>query len=175
MIEKQSFGEPFIETHYIENEDSFAAGGNAYFRAVEELAQREGSQVLPVCAKFEAEMVGLEPEDRAMFMEELGMTEGGLARLIRCSYSLLGLISFLTCGPDECRAWTIRRGTKAPRAAGKIHSDIERGFIRAEIVAFDDLKRCGSMAAAKEKGLVRSEGKEYVMQDGDVTYFRFNV
>ncbi|MBR4425282.1 MAG: redox-regulated ATPase YchF [Oscillospiraceae bacterium] len=157
------------------DEDSFAAGGNAYFRAVEELAQREGSQVLPVCAKFEAEMVGLEPEDRAMFMEELGMTEGGLARLIRCSYSLLGLISFLTCGPDECRAWTIRRGTKAPRAAGKIHSDIERGFIRAEIVAFDDLKRCGSMAAAKEKGLVRSEGKEYVMQDGDVTYFRFNV
>lgn len=148
---------------------------NPYFRAVEGLAEKEGSQVLPVCAKFEAEMVQLDAEDRAMFMEELGMTEGGLARLIRCSYALLGLISFLTCGPDECRAWTIRKGTKAPKAAGKIHSDIERGFIRAEIVAFDDLKACGSMAAAKEKGLVRSEGKDYVMQDGDVTYFRFNV
>ena len=157
------------------DEDSFAAGGNDYFRAVEALAEKEGSQVLPVCAKFEAEMVGLDEDDRAMFMEEMGMTEGGLARLIKCSYALLGLISFLTCGPDECRAWTIRKGTKAPKAAGKIHSDIERGFIRAEIVAFDDLKNCGSMAAAKEKGLVRSEGKEYVMQDGDVTYFRFNV
>ena len=148
---------------------------NAYFQAVEALAAKEGSQVLPVCAKFEAEMVGLDADDRAMFLSELGMTEGGLDRLIQCSYTLLGLISFLTCGPDECRAWTIRRGTKAPKAAGKIHSDIERGFIRAEIVAFDDLKACGSMNAAKEKGLVRSEGKEYVMQDGDVTYFRFNV
>ena len=158
------------------DEDGFSGyTGNAYFQAVETLAAREGSQVLPVCAKFEAEMAGLDPEDRALFMEELGMKEGGLARLIRASYTLLGLISFLTCGPDECRAWTVRRGTKAPKAAGKIHSDIERGFIRAEIVAFDDLRACGSMAAAKEKGLVRSEGKEYVMQDGDVTYFRFNV
>ena len=110
-----------------------------------------------------------------MFLEELGMTESGLDRMIKCSYALLGLISFLTCGPDECRAWTIIMGTKAPQAAGKSHSDFERGFIRAEIVAFNDLKTCGSMSAAKEKGLVRSEGKEYVMQDGDVTLFRFNV
>ena len=110
-----------------------------------------------------------------MFMEDLGMTEGGLARLIKCSYTLLGLISFLTAGPDEVRAWTIVKGTRAPQAAGKIHSDFERGFIRAEIVAFDDLKACGTMAAAREKGLVRSEGKDYVMHDGDVTLFRFNV
>ena len=158
------------------DEDGFADfRSNPYFKTVAALAVAEGSQVLPVCAKFEEEMAQLDAEDRAAFMEELGMTEGGLSRLIRCSYSLLGLISFLTCGPDECRAWTVRRGTKAPKAAGKIHSDIERGFIRAEIVAFDDLKACGTMAAAKEKGLVRSEGKEYVMQDGDVTYFRFNV
>jgi len=148
---------------------------NPYFQQVLALAEKEGSQVLPVCAKFEEEMAALEEEDRAMFMEELGMTEGGLSRLIKCSYVLLGLISFLTCGPDECRAWTIKKGTKAPQAAGKIHSDIERGFIRAEIVAFDDLHSSGSMNAAKEKGLVRAEGKEYVMQDGDVTYFRFNV
>ena len=148
---------------------------NEYFNTVKAHAAAEGSQVLPVCAKFEEEMATLDEEDRAMFMEELGMTEGGLARLIKCSYSLLGLISFLTCGPDECRAWTITKGTKAPKAAGKIHSDIERGFIRAEIVAFDDLKACGSMNVAKEKGLVRAEGKEYVMADGDVTYFRFNV
>lgn len=148
---------------------------NPYFQQVQALAEKEGSQVLPVCAKFEEEMAQLEEEDRGIFMEELGMTEGGLSRLIKCSYALLGLISFLTCGPDECRAWTIRKGTKAPQAAGKIHSDIERGFIRAEIVAFDDLKACGSMNAAKEKGLVRAEGKEYVMADGDVTYFRFNV
>lgn len=148
---------------------------NAYYKAVREIAAEEGSQVLPICAKFEEEIAQLEGEDKALFMEELGMSESGLDRLIKCSYSLLGLISFLTCGPDECRAWTISRGTKAPKAAGKIHSDIERGFIRAEIVAFEDLKTCGGMAAAKEKGLVRAEGKDYVMQDGDVTYFRFNV
>ena len=148
---------------------------NAYFKQVEALAAQEGSQVLPVCAKFEEEMAQLDEEDRAMFMEELGMTEGGLARLIKCSYTLLGLISYLTAGPDEVRAWTITKGTKAPQAAGKIHTDFERGFIRAEIVAFDDLKTCGTMAAAREKGLVRSEGKDYVMQDGDVTLFRFNV
>ena len=120
-------------------------------------------------------MAELDDEDKLMFLEELGLEESGLDRMIKCSYSLLGLISFLTCGSDECRAWTIRKGTKAPQAAGKIHSDFERGFIRAEIVAFDDLKSCGSMAAAKEKGLVRSEGKDYVMHDGDVTLFRFNV
>lgn len=110
-----------------------------------------------------------------MFLQDMGLTESGLDRLIKCSYSLLGLISFLTAGSDECRAWTIKQGTKAPQAAGKIHSDFERGFIRAEIVAFDDLRTCGSMAAARERGLIRSEGKDYVMRDGDVTLFRFNV
>ena len=115
------------------------------------------------------------PEEKAMFMEELGLQESGLDRLIQCSYSLLGLISFLTAGSDECRAWTIKNGTKAPQAAGKIHSDIERGVIRAETINFDDMIRCGSVAAAKEKGLLRSEGKEYVVKDGDMIYFRFNV
>ena len=148
---------------------------NKYYQAVAAIAAEEGAQVLPICAKVEEEMAELEPEDKLMFLEELGLEESGLDRMIKCSYELLGLISFLTCGSDECRAWTIRRGTKAPQAAGKIHSDFERGFIRAEIVAFDDLKACGSMAAAKEKGLVRSEGKDYVMHDGDVTLFRFNV
>ena len=149
--------------------------GNAYYRQVADLAEKEGAQVLPICAKLEQEIGELPPEDKAAFLEDLGLAESGLSRLIRCSYALLGLISFLTAGADECRAWTIRRGTKAPQAAGKIHSDFERGFIRAEIVAFDDLKACGSMAAAREKGLVRSEGKDYVMADGDVTLFRFNV
>ena len=148
---------------------------NAYYNAVKKIADAEGAQVLPICAKIEHEIGELPEEDKAMFLEELGLAESGLDRLIKCSYALLGLISFLTCGPDECRAWTIKKGTKAPQAAGKIHSDFERGFIRAEIVAFDDLKACGSMAAAKEKGLVRSEGKDYVMKDGDVTLFRFNV
>lgn len=158
------------------DEDGFAHyADNAYYKAVKAIADGEGAQVLPVCAKTEQELRELSDEDRAMFMEDLGISESGLARLIKCSYALLGLISFLTCGSDECRAWTIRRGTKAPQAAGKIHTDFERGFIRAEIVAFDDLKRSGSMAAAKEQGLVRSEGKEYVMHDGDVTLFRFNV
>lgn len=148
---------------------------NAYYNAVKKIADAEGAQVLPICAKIEQEIGELPEEDKTMFLEELGLAESGLDRLIKCSYALLGLISFLTCGPDECRAWTIKKGTKAPQAAGKIHSDFERGFIRAEIVAFDDLKACGSMAAAKEKGLVRSEGKDYVMKDGDVTLFRFNV
>ena len=148
---------------------------NPYFQTVAAIAAAENAQVLPICAKVEEVMAELEPEDKLMFLEELGLEESGLDRMIKCSYALLGLISFLTCGSDECRAWTIRRGTKAPQAAGKIHSDFERGFIRAEIVAFEDLKSCGSMNAAKEKGLVRSEGKDYVMQDGDVTLFRFNV
>ncbi len=148
---------------------------NAYYQTVKSIADGENAQVLPICARIEEELAALDSEEQAMFLEELGMTESGLDRMIQCSYTLLGLISFLTCGPDECRAWTIRRGTKAPQAAGKIHTDFERGFIRAEIVAFDDLKACGSMNAAKEKGLVRSEGKEYIMQDGDVTLFRFNV
>ena len=148
---------------------------NTYYKAVAEIAKAEGAAVLPICAKMEEEMTELDTEDRQMFLEEMGLEESGLDRMVKCSYDLLGLISFLTCGADECRAWTIKRGTKAPQAAGKIHSDFERGFIRAEIVAFDDLKNCGSMAAAKEKGLVRSEGKDYVMHDGDVTLFRFNV
>ena len=148
---------------------------NKYFQTVAAIAAAENAQVLPICAKVEEEMAELEPEDKLMFLEELGLEESGLDRMIKCSYALLGLISFLTCGSDECRAWTIKKGTKAPQAAGKIHSDFERGFIRAEIVAFEDLKSCGSMNAAKEKGLVRSEGKDYVMQDGDVTLFRFNV
>ena len=148
---------------------------NAYYQAVAEIAGAEGAKVLPICAKMEEEMAELDEEDRKLFLEEMGLSESGLDRMIKCSYDLLGLISFLTCGSDECRAWTIKKGTKAPQAAGKIHSDFERGFIRAEIVAFKDLKECGSMAAAKEKGLLRSEGKEYVMADGDVTLFRFNV
>ncbi len=148
---------------------------SAYYQAVKARADGEGAQVLPICAKTEQELTELSEEERAMFLEDLGLSESGLDRLIKCSYALLGLISFLTAGADECRAWTITRGTKAPQAAGKIHSDFERGFIRAEIVAFDDLRACGSMAAAKEKGLVRSEGKDYVMRDGDVTLFRFNV
>ncbi len=148
---------------------------NAYYKSVKERADAEGAQVLPICARTEQELTELDPEEREMFLGELGLTESGLDRLIKCSYSLLGLISFLTAGSDECRAWTITKGTRAPQAAGKIHSDFERGFIRAEIVAFSDLEACGSMAAAREKGLVRSEGKEYVMRDGDVTLFRFNV
>ena len=159
------------------DEDAFANGleNNAYYNQILKFAESEGAQVLPICAKTEQEIAELADEDKAMFLEELGIAESGLDRLIKCSYSLLGLISFLTAGSDEVRAWTIKNGTKAPQAAGKIHSDFERGFIRAEVVAFDDLKACGSMAAAKEKGLVRSEGKDYVMKDGDVVLFRFNV
>ena len=145
------------------------------FLALSELAAEQGAAVLPVAAKFEEDIMDMDAEDAQMFMEELGLTERGLDRLIRTSYDLLGYISFLTAGPDDVHAWTITRGTKAPRAAGKIHSDIERGFIRAEVVAFDDLKACGTMNAAKAKGLVRSEGKEYVMKDGDIVNFLFNV
>ena len=158
------------------DEDGFADHqNNPYYQLVADLAAREGAQVIPVCAKLEAEIAELEPEEKKEFLEELGIPESGLDRLIRASYALLGLISFLTSGEDECRAWTIKRGTKAPQAAGKIHTDFERGFIRAEVVNFDDLMACGSMNAAKEKGLVRSEGKEYVMKDGDIVLFRFNV
>ncbi len=148
---------------------------NPYYLKVKALAESEGAEVLPICAKVEQEIAELPPEDKQMFLEELGLQESGLNRLIKCSYTLLGLISYLTGGPDEVRAWTIKRGTKAPQAAGKIHSDFERGFIRAEVIAFDDLKAQGTMAAAREKGLIRSEGKEYVMHDGDIVLFRFNV
>ncbi|MBQ1704427.1 MAG: redox-regulated ATPase YchF [Clostridia bacterium] len=148
---------------------------NPYFQTVAAIAKDEGSQVLPICARSEQEIAELPPEDRAMFLEELGLEQSGLDRLIQCSYTLLGLISFLTGGSDEVRAWTITRGTKAPQAAGKIHTDFERGFIRAEVIAFDDLKALGSMQAAREKGRIRSEGKEYVMKDGDIVNFLFNV
>lgn len=158
------------------DEDGFADyHAVPYYRQVEEIAQNEGAQVIPVCAKLEAEIAQLSAGDKKLFLEELGIPESGLDRLIKASYELLGLISFLTSGEDECRAWTITRGDRAPQAAGKIHTDFERGFIRAEVVAFTDLIACGSMSAAKEKGLVRSEGKEYLMQDGDVVLFRFNV
>ena len=158
------------------DEDGFAAyADNQYYQLVSDLAQKEGAQVIPVCAKLEAEIAQLEPEEKALFLEELGITESGLDRLIKPSYALLGLISFLTSGEDECRAWTITQGTRAPQAAGKIHTDFERGFIRAEVVSFADLTACGTMSAAREKGLVRSEGKEYVMKDGDIVLFRFNV
>ena len=158
------------------DEDGFAnLDKNQYYQQVKALAEREGAQVLPICAKLEQDIAELEGEERQMFLEELGVEESGLDRLIKCSYTLLGLISFLTYGKDECRAWTVRKGTKAPRAAGKIHTDIERGFIRAEVIAYEDMMKCGSVNAAKEKGLLRSEGKEYVVQDGDMIYFRFNV
>lgn len=148
---------------------------NPHYQALVKLAAEEGALVLPICAKIEQEIAELPEEDKRLFLEELGLAQSGLDRLIQCSYELLGLISYLTAGPEESRAWTITKGTKAPGAAGKIHTDFERGFIRAEVVAYDDLHTCGSMAAAKEKGLVRSEGKEYVMADGDVVLFRFNV
>ena len=146
-----------------------------YYQQVAERAAAQGAQVIPVCAKLEAEIAELEGEEKALFLEDLGVSESGLDRLVRASYTLLGLISYLTSGEDECRAWTITRGTKAPQAAGKIHSDFERGFIRAEVIAYDDLMAAGSMAAAREKGLIRCEGKEYVVKDGDIILFRFNV
>lgn len=148
---------------------------NPHVQAVAALAEKEGAQWVPVSAAIEAEIAELASEEAAAFLEELGLTESGLDRLIKAAYSLLGLINFFTAGEIECRAWTIVKGTKAPQAAGKIHSDMERGFIRAEIVSYEDLIACGSMAKAREKGLIRLEGKEYVMKDGDVTYFRFNV
>lgn len=148
---------------------------NAYYAVVQSVAAQEHAGVLPICAELEAEIAGMDPEEKTMFLSDIGLSESGLDRLIRECYSLLGLISYLTAGKPEVRAWTITKGTKAPQAAGKIHSDFERGFIRAEVVPFDVLIACGSIAAAKEKGLVRSEGKEYVMQDGDVVLFRFNV
>ena len=158
-----------------EDEAASEPVGNANYDALKEQAEREHSQIIAICAQLEAEIAELDGEDRAMFLEDLGIEESGLDRLIKASYSLLGLISYLTGGPQEVRAWTIVKGTKAPGAAGKIHSDFERGFIRAEIVAFDDLERLGSISAAREAGLYRSEGKEYVMKDGDVVLFRFNV
>jgi len=158
------------------NEEEFGdSSKNKYLKAVEDFAASEGSKVLPICAKLEEEISDLDAEDKEMFLSDLGLSESGLARLIKASYSLLGLISYLTAGSDEVRAWTIKKGTKAPQAAGKIHTDFEKGFIRAEVISFNDLVANETMTAAKEKGLVRSEGKDYVMQDGDIVLFRFNV
>lgn len=149
--------------------------GNEYSQRVKEFAASENSQAIEICAKVECELVQLDKDERALFAEELNLTESGLNRIIKAGYALLGLISYLTAGEKEVRAWTIQRGTKAPQAAGKIHTDFEKGFIRAEVVTYDDLMACGGFVGAKEKGKVRSEGKDYVMQDGDVVLFRFNV
>ncbi len=158
-----------------EDEAAGVSEDNEMYKALKAAADAEGAEVIPVCAGIEAEIAELDPEEKKLFLADLGIEESGLDRLIRASYSLLGYISYLTAGPKEVRAWTIVKGTKAPQAAGKIHSDFERGFIRAEIVAYDDLIACGSMNAAREKGLIRSEGKDYVIEDGDVVLFRFNV
>jgi len=157
-------------------EDGTLAEVNENYKKLCQYAEAEGSGIIPLCAGIEAELSELEDgEEKQMFLEDLGLSESSLSKLIKASYNLLGLISFLTAGTPEVRAWTIKKGTLAPGAAGKIHSDFERGFIRAEVVAYEDLIRIGSLAAAKEQGLVRSEGKEYVMKDGDVVLFRFNV
>ncbi len=169
-------GKPVIYAANVD-EDTLLEGldSNPYYQKLAERVAEENAELISVCAAVEADIAELDEEDRIPFLEEMGLKESGLAQLIRSSYRLLGLISFLTAGPKEVRAWTITEGTKAPGAAGKIHSDFERGFIRAEVVAYDDLMAKGSMTAAKEAGLVRSEGKEYVMKDGDVVLFRFNV
>lgn len=157
------------------NEDELAGEDNDYVKAVREYAADVDAKVFVVCAQIEQEISELDDDEKKEFLEDLGLEESGLEKLISASYSLLGLISFLTSGEDETRAWTIKEGTKAPQAAGKIHTDFERGFIRAEVVSYDDLIACGSHTAAKEKGLIRLEGKDYVVQDGDIMLFRFNV
>ena len=166
---------PIIFVANVSEEEVAAPDNNPHVQAVKKYAQEEGAEVVVVSAKVESEIAELSEEEAREFLGALGLTESGLDKLIKASFRLLGLMTFLTAGEQETRAWTIRKGTKAPQAGGKIHSDIERGFIRAEIVSFDDLSRAGSQNAAREQGLVRLEGKEYVMQDGDVTYFRFNV
>ena len=167
-------GKPVV---YVANvgEEEIGAEPSAHVKALYELAKEENAEALTICCKLEEEIAELDPAEKDGFLKELGIRESGLDQLVRACYRLLGLISYLTAGPKEVRAWTIARGTKAPQAAGKIHTDFEKGFIRAEIVPFETLAELGSIAACKEKGLVRSEGKEYVMQDGDVTLFRFNV
>ena len=162
---------------YVANvsEDQLLDENNANVNSVKEYAKQDKAEVIKLCVKIEEELSSLDGNDKKEMLEALGLEESGLDKVIKASYDLLGLMSFLTAGEPEVRAWTIKKGTKAPQAAGKIHSDIERGFIRAEIVSYDDLMREGSMTAAKEKGLVRSEGKEYIMQDGDIVLFKFNV
>lgn len=167
---------PVIYAANMSDEDfSNGIDSNEGYKAVQKIAVEEHAGVLPICAQIEEEIVEMDKEEKEMFLADMGLEESGLDRLIKECYALLGLISYLTAGKQEVRAWTIKKGTKAPQAAGKIHSDFERGFIRAEVIAYDDLIACGSMTAAKEKGLVRSEGKDYVMKDGDVVLFRFNV
>ena len=167
---------PIIYACNMDDDGVAAPENNPYYQIVRARAEAEGAQVLPICAKTEEELAELDAEDRALFMEDLGLTESGLDRLIRSSYALLGLISFLTDGKKECRAWTIKRGTKAPQAAGKIHSDFERGFIRAQVISYDTLAECGfDYAAVRAKGLQRTEGKDYVVKDGDIIEFLFNV
>ena len=148
---------------------------NTNFEKVKKIAQAENSGVIPICAELEAQISEMEEEEKTEFLQDIGLEKSGLDRLISECYKLLGLISYLTAGKPEVRAWTIKKGTKAPQAAGKIHSDFERGFIRAEVISFDNLISCGSMAVAKEKGMIKSEGKDYVMKDGDIVLFRFNV
>ncbi len=166
---------PVIYAANIAEDDTAAPSACPYVKELSEIARQEHAQLIVVCSRLEEEIAALEDAEKTEFLEALGIRESGLEQLITAGYKLLGLISFLTAGPKEVRAWTIAKGTKAPGAAGKIHSDFERGFIRAEVVAYDDLIACGSYQGAKEKGLVRSEGKEYIMNDGDVTLFRFNV
>ncbi|WP_078556381.1 redox-regulated ATPase YchF [Bacillus alkalicellulosilyticus] len=166
---------PVLYVANVSEEDLVAEGDNDFVKSVKEFAANENSEVIVVCAKIEAEISELDNDEKAMFLEELGIEESGLDQLIRAAYHLLGLRTYFTAGVQEVRAWTIRQGTKAPQAAGVIHTDFERGFIRAEVVAYDDLVEAGSMAVAKEKGKVRLEGKDYVVADGDVMHFRFNV
>ncbi|MFD2509185.1 redox-regulated ATPase YchF [Halalkalibacter alkalisediminis] len=166
---------PVLYVANVSEEDLLAEEDNEYVKQVKEFAAAEGSEVILVCAKIESEIAELEGEEKQMFLEELGIKESGLDQLIRAAYDLLGLQTYFTAGVQEVRAWTFRKGTKAPQAAGIIHTDFERGFIRAEIVSYDDLVEAGTMAVAKEKGKVRLEGKEYIVQDGDVIHFRFNV
>lgn len=169
-------GKPVIFAANVAEDDLANDGAdNSYVQAVRKFAETDGSEVFVICAQIEQEIAELDDEEKAMFLEDLGLSESGLEKLIAASYRLLGLISFLTAGEDECRAWTIKVGTKAPQAAGKIHTDFERGFIKAEVVSYENLMEQGSIAAAKEKGLVGLEGKEYVVKDGDVILFRFNV
>lgn len=166
---------PILYIANVSEEQMEDAENDEMVKMVKEYAQKENAEVIPLCVKIEEELSGLEDEDKKEMLDALGLDESGLDKVIKKSYDLLGLMSFLTAGEPEVRAWTIKKGTKAPAAAGKIHSDIERGFIKAEIVTYDDLIKEGSMVAAKEKGLVRSEGKEYIMQDGDIVLFKFNV
>ncbi|MBQ9912339.1 MAG: redox-regulated ATPase YchF [Firmicutes bacterium] len=167
---------PVIYVANVAEDDVSDPEGNPFVQTVRSIADAEGSKCIAICAGLEAELAEMEDDEKAMFLEDLGIKESGLDQLIKASYSLLDLISFLTAGEDECRAWTIRKGTKAPQAAGKIHTDFERGFIRAETIAYDKfIEVGGSMAAAREKGFLRSEGKDYVMQDGDIVNFLFNV